>query len=88
MGGLGGKISLCPIPLVDVGCVLLQLLSGKVLLQVALIARQRQAVCDAGQEGHWSTVLLQLSGLLLHMHWVAARQSRWTLACLRSRAAK
>lgn len=58
--------------LVPLAAVLLQLLGGQVLLQVALVARQRQAVCDAGQEGHGPTVLLHLGGLLLHVHLVAA----------------
>lgn len=52
--------------------VLLQLLGGKILLQVALVARQWEAVCDPGQEGHRPAVLLQLSGLLLHVNLVAA----------------
>lgn len=60
--------------------ILLQLLRGEVLLQVALVARQWQAVCDAGQEGHRPTVLLQLSGLLLHMHLVAGGESNQLLA--------
>ena len=64
----------------DSDSILLQLLRGEVLLQVALVARQWQAVCDAGQEGHWPTVLLQLSGLLLHMHLVAGGESNQLLA--------
>lgn len=55
--------------------VLLQLLGGEVLLQVALVAGQRQAVCDPGQQRHWPAVLLHLGGLLLHVHLVAAGQS-------------
>lgn len=55
--------------------VLLQLLGGKILLQVALVARQWEAVCDPGQEGHRPAVLLQLSGLLLHVNLVAAGES-------------
>lgn len=69
-------ISLCPVPPVRRVSALLKLLSGKILLQVAIVARQRQAVCDPNQEGYWPTVLLQLSGFLLHMYWVAAGESR------------
>lgn len=75
-----GLISLCLVPLVHLGSVLLQLLGGKILLQVALVAWQWQAVCDTGQEGYWPTVLLQLSGLLLHMHRVAGGESNQLLA--------
>lgn len=59
----------------SLGSVLLQLLGGEVLVKVTLVARQWQAVCDAGQEGYWPTVLLHLSGLLLHMHRVAGEDS-------------
>lgn len=57
------------------GLVLLQLLGREILLKVALIARQRQTVCDTCQMGYGPTVLLHLSGLLLHMHRVAAGES-------------
>lgn len=71
-----GLVSKSPVPPACLRSVLLQLLCGKILLQVTLIAWQWQAVCDTSQERYWPAVLFHhFSGLFLHMHWVAGRES-------------
>lgn len=51
--------------------ILLQLLCGKLLLHVALVAGHAQVLSDGCHEGHGSAVLLHLSRLLFHMDLVS-----------------
>lgn len=56
--------------------ILLQLLGGKLIIQIAVIpiARQSHVLSDSCHERHGASVLLDLSGLLLHMDLVSERQ--------------
>lgn len=53
--------------------ILLQLLGGKLIIQIAVIpiARQSHVLSDSCHERHGASVLLDLSGLLLHMDLVS-----------------